>query len=243
VAALAHVATSLSDYLATRGGPAGAANGWDTVAGFFAGLAASHARHGGETKTTAQAVEEVMNQVYTIDYNALGVVVPESVRANLHRSASAVEQHVLRRSRENPLDPDEVELLQGLVAGRSISDLAADFGYSERSISRSLRSIWDRVGAVSRSEGIAMITANGWLHARGAGGTSPLSADDRRLLQLLVSGRTVEEIANYLDVSTRTIHRRLQHIWDEIGATSRSEGIAIVSTRGWLEAQPSTTSE
>jgi len=63
----------------------------------------------------------------------------------------------------------------------------------------------------------------------------PTSTDEHELLQLLVSGNTVDEIADELNVSTRTIHRRLQAVWDRIGASSRAEGIAIVSARGWLD--------
>jgi len=64
---------------------------------------------------------------------------------------------------------------------------------------------------------------------------NPLSSDERELLQLLVSGNTVDEIADELNVSARTIHRRLQTVWDQAGASSRAEGIAIVSARGWLD--------
>ncbi len=65
--------------------------------------------------------------------------------------------------------------------------------------------------------------------------TSPLSDDDRQLLHLLVAGNKVEEIASHLKVSSRTIHRRLQSVWDQVGASSRTEGIAIISARGWLD--------
>ncbi|MDH3296093.1 MAG: LuxR C-terminal-related transcriptional regulator, partial [Acidimicrobiia bacterium] len=64
---------------------------------------------------------------------------------------------------------------------------------------------------------------------------NPLSLQDRKLLRLLVSGNTIEEIASQLQVSRRTVHRRLHAVWDQAGASSRTEGIAIVSARGWLD--------
>lgn len=64
---------------------------------------------------------------------------------------------------------------------------------------------------------------------------NPLSRDERRLMRAVVAGETIDQIADRLGLSTRTIHRRLQTIWARVGASSRTEGIAIVSIRGWLD--------
>lgn len=64
---------------------------------------------------------------------------------------------------------------------------------------------------------------------------NPLEGDERSLLRRVVAGDTVEQIADELGVSPRTVHRRLQAIWGRIGAASRLEGIALVSMRGWLD--------
>ena len=97
-----------------------------------------------------------------------------------------------------------------------------------------IRTIAEAVDSETTRQAQAAVSAVVKALDRGANNNS-LSTSEQRLLRLLVSGNTVDEIADQLNVSARTIHRRLQTIWDRVGASSRAEGIAITSARGWLD--------
>jgi DNA-binding NarL/FixJ family response regulator len=58
-------------------------------------------------------------------------------------------------------------------------------------------------------------------HGRGEG----LSEDDLRLLGLLASGRAPEAIARELEISERTLRRRLRHVCDLLGVRTPIEAV------------------
>jgi len=159
-------ARSISDYMIVRGSPPEIAEDWVFIAELLARVAAAYEHNnGGFRWSETSPRDEASGQIYTLDYRALGAVVTDAFLVKLRRAADSVEQALAGDQEPNPLTTEEITLLRGLVAGRSIIDLAADLHYSERSISRTLRNIWERVGASSRAEGIAKITANNWLDA------------------------------------------------------------------------------
>lgn len=71
-----------------------------------------------------------------------------------------------------------------------------------------------------------------------AGVASPpgadLSADDRRLLSLLVSGAKDEAIARDLDVGVRTVRRRMQRLLQLLDAETRFQAGMQAARRGWV---------
>lgn len=68
----------------------------------------------------------------------------------------------------------------------------------------------------------------------GAGGGDPLSATDRRLLALLVAGVADKAIATQMGLSRRTVQRRIQHMMELAGATTRMQLAWQAARRGWL---------
>lgn len=160
-------AFDISWYMSVRGSPPDVLNDWVFITDLLGRLAAVYLDSGSRFDPAFTPPVDAGAQIYTLDYRALGAVFPEDLATKLHDCTIAVEQALSSAERTNPLSPDEITLLNGLAAGRSISALAADLGYSERSISRLLRDIWDRVGASSRADGIAMVIAHGWLDAPG----------------------------------------------------------------------------
>ncbi|KJL38567.1 Sugar-specific transcriptional regulator TrmB [Microbacterium terrae] len=63
-----------------------------------------------------------------------------------------------------------------------------------------------------------------WRHARPyEPGTTPLEPADRRLLQLMLAGLTDTAMARQLDISPRTVQRRLRALMDEARVTTRSQ--------------------
>jgi DNA-binding NarL/FixJ family response regulator/predicted DNA-binding transcriptional regulator len=60
------------------------------------------------------------------------------------------------------------------------------------------------------------------------------TAEERDLLTLLAGGLKDETIARQLGVSTRTLNRRIQDVFAELGATNRFRAGVAASKRGWL---------
>ena len=79
----------------------------------------------------------------------------------LERAAVAVRDHM-----EVPLpalEDAERHMLNRLNAGTAIVDMAAELGYSERSMYRSLARLWDKLGVPDRKEGIRRAAEGGLL--------------------------------------------------------------------------------
>lgn len=66
------------------------------------------------------------------------------------------------------------------------------------------------------------------------GPADPLSATDRRLLSLLVAGVADKAIVTQMDLSRRTLQRRVQSMMELAGATTRTQLAWQAARRGWL---------
>ncbi|MFI5610509.1 LuxR C-terminal-related transcriptional regulator [Amycolatopsis sp. NPDC051903] len=73
------------------------------------------------------------------------------------------------------------------------------------------------------------------LRIDGAPADTPLSADERRLLSLLVGGVSDKSIAKHLGISPRTVQRRLQDLMQRADASSRMQLAWQVAKLGWLD--------
>lgn len=56
-------------------------------------------------------------------------------------------------------------------------------------------------------------------------GSRPLSDDEVRILGLLAAGRSPEAIARELDISERTLRRRLRHVCDVLDVRTSIEAV------------------
>jgi DNA-binding NarL/FixJ family response regulator len=63
----------------------------------------------------------------------------------------------------------------------------------------------------------------------------PLDADERRLLSLLIGGVGDKTIAKQLQVSHRTVQRRLQQLMLRVNVQSRTQLVWQVAKLGWLD--------
>jgi sugar-specific transcriptional regulator TrmB/DNA-binding CsgD family transcriptional regulator len=63
---------------------------------------------------------------------------------------------------------------------------------------------------------------------------SPLTADDRQLISLILAGLTDDAIAVRLGVSRRTAQRRIRALEDAVRAKTRMELLWLVASRGWM---------
>ena len=69
---------------------------------------------------------------------------------------------------------------------------------------------------------------------RGTGETSPLSARELEVLQLLAAGASYAECADRLGVALGTVQSHVKNIYDKLGASSKVEAIAAATRRGLL---------
>lgn len=65
-------------------------------------------------------------------------------------------------------------------------------------------------------------------------GTHPPTGDDREIIVLLAEGNTEEAIARRLDVSLRTVQRRVQSLMVRLQATNRFQAGINAARRNWL---------
>lgn len=70
------------------------------------------------------------------------------------------------------------------------------------------------------------------------GGTDPdhrpARPDERALLTMFAAGLKDETIAKQLGISSRTLRRRVQELWTELGVDNRFAAGVVASRRGWL---------
>lgn len=83
----------------------------------------------------------------------------------LVKAAGAVQRHMdtLRHHMDTDLREDERRLLARLASGLPVVEVAADLGYSERSIYRRLAELWHKLGVTGRVEGVRKAISEGLL--------------------------------------------------------------------------------
>jgi DNA-binding NarL/FixJ family response regulator len=64
--------------------------------------------------------------------------------------------------------------------------------------------------------------------------SSPLSERERRVLELAAEGASNKVIAGELDLSVRTVHAHMRHIFGKLGVGSRTEAVMLGVRQGWL---------
>lgn len=64
---------------------------------------------------------------------------------------------------------------------------------------------------------------------------SPLSEREREVLRLAARGASNKLIARELQVSVRTVHAHMRHIFSKMGVASRTEAVMQGVRRGWLQ--------
>ena len=106
-----------------------------------------------KASVSMSAVDTQGTPPLVIRFDALSRLMTNDGARRLERAAISVRQHMEAPAPE-VLDDREVELLKRLADGVAIADLAAEMGYSERSIYRELASLWKKLGVPGRKEGV-----------------------------------------------------------------------------------------
>jgi len=59
-----------------------------------------------------------------------------------------------------------------------------------------------------------------------------LTPREMATLKLVADGKANKEIASALDISERTVKTHLAHLFEKLGATSRTEAVKVATRRG-----------
>lgn len=97
-----------------------------------------------------------------VHFDQLAVLTTREGACRLERAALAVKRHV-GGAASNALNDEQMRLLKAVASGTAIADLAADLGYSQRSMYRALASLWRALGVPDRVQGIRKAAAEGLL--------------------------------------------------------------------------------
>jgi len=65
--------------------------------------------------------------------------------------------------------------------------------------------------------------------------STPLSEREQEVLRLAARGSSNKLIARELQVSVRTVHAHMRHIFNKIGVASRTEAVMLGVREGWLQ--------
>lgn len=76
--------------------------------------------------------------------------------------------------------------------------------------------------------------AAGGATCRGEDAAVPLDQRDLRVLHLLTTGASDQLIARQLDVSVRTVERRIRYLMEHLGAATRFQAGVQAVRRGWV---------
>ncbi len=65
--------------------------------------------------------------------------------------------------------------------------------------------------------------------------STPLSEREHEVLKLAARGESNKLIARELQVSVRTVHAHMRHIFNKLGVASRTEAVMLGVREGWLQ--------
>lgn len=97
-----------------------------------------------------------------IHYDTLARLTTRDGANRLEQAALMVMEH-MSKSEPVELDPAERHLLRRVASGTPIVELAAELGYSRRSMFRQLDSLWKKLKVTNRAEGLRKAQSEGWL--------------------------------------------------------------------------------
>lgn len=129
---------------------------------------------------------------------------------------------------------EERHIIQLLEAGA--------VGYLPKTVS--LDELLDAIRAVARGESVLppAVAAVVLRHMTGKGAArepaQPLTDRELEVLQWAAQGLTNYEIAQRLYISVRTVEAHLTHVYNKLGASSRTEAVVHAIQQGWVRPKP-----
>ena len=114
------------------------------------------------TSRPAGAAEDVDSAPSILRFDRLAALTTAEGACRLARAADAVRQH-LGAELGVPLTDEQRRLLKAVASGVAVADLAAEFGYSRRSMFRELDRLWKTLGVDDRIQAVCKAAAEGLL--------------------------------------------------------------------------------
>jgi len=121
-------------------------------------------------------------------------------------------------------------LVDAGAAGYLLKTVEAD------ELSRAILSVFAGESVLSPS--VARHVLSRFAHKDGQSGAEqashPLSTREQEVLRLAAKGISNKQIAQQLDLSIRTVHAHMSHIFGKLGVASRTEAVVRGLQNGWL---------
>jgi LuxR family maltose regulon positive regulatory protein len=118
--------------------------------------------------------------------------------------------------------PPMAALLQSFIRARQRSGAALNSGAAREHLNRVVRAFRAPVGRPERAEPAA------------SGLVEPLTKRELEVLGLIAAGRPNQEIADELVVTLATVKKHTSHIFDKLGAASRTQAVARARELGLI---------
>ncbi|HJW75280.1 MAG TPA: response regulator transcription factor [Thermoleophilia bacterium] len=121
-------------------------------------------------------------------------------------------------------------LVEAGAAGYLLKTVEAD------ELSRAILSVSAGESVLSPSVARHVLSRFALKHGQGAAQVShPLSTREKEVLRLAARGISNKQIARQLDLSIRTVHAHMSHIFAKLGVASRTEAVVRGLQNGWLD--------
>lgn len=108
----------------------------------------------------AESPELTLSNPRVVHWDALAGLTTQDGSRRLKDACVAVKQYFDAEAPPS-LKASERLMLERLASGAAIADVAAELGYSERSMYRELSKLWDKLGVSGRAAGVHKATAEG----------------------------------------------------------------------------------
>jgi DNA-binding NarL/FixJ family response regulator len=191
---------------------------------------------------------------------AIGVAAFVRYRMGLEAVLAAVQGEAAPPLRAFPprLTGRELEVLDLIRSGRSVTEIAERLGISPRTVENHKRSIFrklgvsSREGAVSRAAILDLLPPSGGEETFASTGRLPncegmpqgmsLTGRERDILQCIAQGDSVRQTARALGVAEKTVENLQSLLYRKLGVHNRVEALAVAVSQGLMPpAQPCRT--
>jgi len=108
----------------------------------------------------AASAEMAADTPRVVHWDALAGLTSQDGTRRLRDACAAVMGHLDAKAPQS-LEASQRLVLQRLVSGAAIANVASEMGYSERQMYRELSKIWDRLGVSGRAAGVHKATVEG----------------------------------------------------------------------------------
>lgn len=150
---------------------------------------------------------------------------------NEKRRCIPVMSHQERRSFVNPR---WVQVLQGVVSGMQAEEITAEYGIHRKEIQRYKTNMAKAMGESDLHKGLVKAVIYGVQHdivTVTPDRENILAEKEKELLQLLIDGKSNQEIAEALGITLKAVGGRTTLLYCQIGAGTRysaiAEGVAL----------------